>query len=45
MPTDDEVDGLFATVSSDKKHDDSAPKEYDTGIVWSEFHMPTNCRR
>ena len=45
MPTDDEVDGLFATASSDKKRDDSAPEEYGTGIVWSEFHMPTNYRR
>ncbi|RRF98291.1 MAG: hypothetical protein DUD39_10450 [Coriobacteriaceae bacterium] len=45
MPTDDEVDGLFATVSSDKKRDDGAPEEYGTGIVWSEFHMPTNYRR
>lgn len=45
MPTDDEVDGLFAAASSGSKRDDGAPDEYGTGIAWEEFHMPTNYRR
>jgi ribosomal protein L37AE/L43A len=45
MPTDDDVDGLFAAASSDRKRDDGAPEEYGTGIVWEEFHMPTNYRQ
>ena len=32
-------------ASSDRRRDDGAPGEYGTGIVWSEFHMPTNYRR
>lgn len=45
MPTDDQVDGLFASVSSRRKRDDGAPEEYGSGIVWSEFHMPTEYRQ
>ena len=45
MPTDDDVDGLFAAASSDRKRDDGAPEEYGSGIVWSEFHMPTDYRQ
>ena len=45
MPTDDVVDGLFATASRSSKREDGAPDEYGTGIVWEEFHMPTNHRR
>lgn len=45
MPTDDDVDGLFAAASSGSKREDGAPDEYGTGIVWEEFHMPTNYRR
>lgn len=45
MPTDDDVDGLFANASARSKRDDGAPEEYGSGIVWSEFHMPTEYRR
>lgn len=45
MPTDDDVDGLCAAASEDPRRDDGAPDEYGTGIVWGEFHMPTNCRQ
>lgn len=45
MPTDDDVDGLFAAASGGRKKDDGAPEEYGTGIVWSEFHMPTDYRQ
>ena len=45
MPTDDDVDGLYAAASTKSKRDDGAPEEYGTGIVWSEFHMPTNYRQ
>ena len=45
MPTDDQVDGLFASASSKRRRDDGAPEEYGSGIVWSEFHMPTEYRR
>lgn len=44
MPTDDDVDGLFAAASQGSKREDGAPGEYGTGIVWEEFHMPTNYR-
>ena len=45
MPTDDDVDGLFANTSARSKRDDGAPEEYGSDIVWSEFHMPTEYRR
>ena len=45
MPTDDDVDGLFAAASSNRGQDDGAPEEYGAGIVWSEFHMPTSYRQ
>ena len=45
MPTDDEVDGLFAAASRDSKRNDGAPEKYGTGIVWEEFHMPTRYRQ
>ena len=45
MPTDDDVDGLFASASSKPRRDDGGPEEYGSGIVWSEFHMPTEYRR
>ena len=44
MPADDDVDGLFAAASSGSKREDGAPDEYGAGIVWEEFHMPTNYR-
>ena len=45
MPTDDEVDGLFASASGRDGRDGGAPEECGSGIVWSEFHMPTEYRR
>ena len=45
MPTDDDVGGLFAAASPSRKRDDGAPEEYGSGIVWSEFHMPTEYGR
>ena len=41
MPTDDDVDGLYASVLKRSKRQDGAPEEYGAGIVWEEFHMPT----
>lgn len=45
MPTDDQVEGLFASASNRGKRNDGAPEEYGSGIIWSEFHMPTEYRR
>lgn len=45
MPTDDDVDGLFAATSGESKREDGAPDGYGTGIVWEEFHMPTRYRQ
>ena len=45
MPTDDDVEGLFASTSNGKKDEDGSPEEYGSGIVWSEFHMPTEYRQ
>lgn len=45
MPTDDDVDGLFAAASGKSKGKDGAPEEYGAGIVWEEFHMPTKHRQ
>lgn len=45
MPTDAEVDGLFANAQRKSKRGDGAPEEYGAGIDWSEFHMPTRFRR
>lgn len=45
MPTDDQVDGLFASASSKRNRNDRAPEEYGSGIVWSEFHMPAEHRQ
>ena len=44
VPTDDQVDGLFASASSRGGRGDGVPEEYGSGIAWSEFHMPTECR-
>lgn len=44
MPADDDVDGLLGTVSRSSKREDGAPVEYDTGIAWEKFHIPTNYR-
>ena len=45
MPTDDQVDGLFASASSDRRRYDGSPEECGSEIVWSEFHMPTEYRQ
>lgn len=45
MPTDDDVEGLFASASNDRKCDDGSPEEHGSGIAWSEFHMPTEYRQ
>ena len=45
MPTDDDVEGLFASASSSKEENSGSPVEYGLGIVWSEFHMPTEYRQ
>ena len=45
MPTDDQVEGLFASASRKHERNDGAPAEYGSGIIWSEFHMPTEYRR
>lgn len=45
MPTDDDVDGLYASASKGSKRQDGMPEEYGAGIVWEEFHMPTSYRR
>ena len=45
MPTDSEVDGLFAQASKEKQQEDSGSKNYGVGIDWNEFHMPTEFRQ
>lgn len=45
MPTDEMVDGLFASVSSTTQREDGAPEKYGSGIVWEDFHMPTKYRQ
>lgn len=45
MPTDDDVEGLYASTSNNGKRDNGSPEEYGSGIVWSEFHMPTEYRQ
>lgn len=45
MPTDDDVEGLFASASSNREENGGAPEEYGSGIAWSEFHMPTEYRQ
>lgn len=40
MPTDKEVDGLFAMASKPAKREDSAPAEFDSGLPeWGEMRM------
>lgn len=45
MPTDAEVDGLFAAASRRSGRQSGGPEEYGAGIDWNEFHMPTEFRR
>lgn len=35
----------FDLVLLDSNLKDGAPDEYGAGMVWEEFHMPTNYRR
>ncbi len=44
MPTDDQVDGLFAKAAKKNGEEDGAPEEHGSGIDWNEFHMPTEYR-
>lgn len=41
----DDVDGLFAAASPGKRRDGGSPEEYGAGIIWNEFHMPTDYRQ
>ena len=45
MPTDDEVEGLFAMASKSRKREDGAPDEHGSGAVWGEFHAAVECRQ
>ena len=45
MPTDFEVEGLFAQAANDKQQETSDSKNYGVGIDWNEFHMPTEFRQ
>ena len=45
MPTDDDADGLYASASRESRRRDGMPDEYGTGVIWEEFHMPTNYRQ
>lgn len=45
MPRDEDVDGLFATVSGEGRHSDGSPERYGKAIDWNEFHMPTRYRQ
>ena len=45
MPTDSEVDGLFAQATKEKQREKSDSKNYGVGIDWNEFHMPTEFRQ
>lgn len=45
MPADDQVEGLYASASRRGKRHGGGPEEYGAGIVWSEFHMPTEYRQ
>lgn len=41
MPTDDDVTGLYASDSGDERRNGGLPEKLGSGIVWNEFHMPT----
>lgn len=41
MPTDDDVTGLYASDSGDERRDGGLLEKLGAGIVWNEFHMPT----
>lgn len=41
MPTDDDVTGLYASDSGDERRNGGLLEKLGSGIVWNEFHMPT----
>lgn len=45
MPTDTEVDGLFAAAQGRSRRQTGGSEECGTGIDWNEFHMTTELRR
>lgn len=45
MPTDTEVDGLFAAAQGRSRRQAGGSEEYGTGIDWNVFHMLTELRR
>lgn len=45
MPTDAEVEGLFALASKPKRRDDGAPDECGSGVVWGELHAAVEYRQ
>ena len=45
MPTDDEVEGLFAMASKSRKREDGAPDEHGSEVVWGEFHAAVEYRQ
>ena len=44
MPTDDDVDGLFAAVSKESGREDGVPSEYGTGRVIGQKVCPFDRR-
>ena len=45
MPTDDQVDGLFASAPASAIETTEHLRNTVRGIVWSEFHMPAEHRQ
>lgn len=45
MPTDDDVEGLFAMASKPKRRDGGTPDEYGAGVAWGEFHTAVEYRQ
>lgn len=45
MPTDSEVEGLFALAAKPKGREDGMPDEYGSGVVWGEFHAAVEYRQ
>lgn len=45
MPTDNDIKGLFLSASKKSGSSAGSPDRYGSGIVWEEFHMPTNYRQ
>lgn len=45
MPTDDEVEGLFAMAAKPEKGKDGAPDEHGSEVVWGELHAAVEYRQ